>query len=180
MASEPEYELEYLGPTGGDKRFGLKGPRDLLDKLEWELQSLDRNSDAAFAYGCFNAAVTAWHLTDWCWNAMDEDQRSSLCGPGAKLKDFQALLRSDCRELAICDQLANGSKHFERTMHNDPGVKATVSRGVNVYENPQTGDFAFEEADVLFVHDGAQGYAPEGLYRRVIEYWTGFLATHDL
>ena len=53
------------------KRLGLDHPRDLLAKLDWELDQLNNlaQDEMLSSYRAFNCAVTAWSLCDWVWNA---------------------------------------------------------------------------------------------------------------
>jgi hypothetical protein len=54
---------------GRDKTFALENCRDLLNKLEREIDRLsaarDRDDLTTMIDTAFNAAVTAWHLCDW-------------------------------------------------------------------------------------------------------------------
>ncbi len=114
--------------------FFFKSPAQLFRKLHWELahlrQHLEPNSkpfgpqDVGFA--AFNFAVTAWHLTDWSYRSMnDEDWRNEVyadlslddvarfkaLNDAERQRAFVRALASKYSELRICHDLANGDKH---------------------------------------------------------------------
>ena|SRR5450432_2924176 len=98
------------------KRLGLDSPTNLLAKLHWEIVQLGLplDQEAVASYRAFNCAVTAWSISDWVWNAASADLRKRLRAESPKPdasdpECFASLLREQCRELAICQPLANGS-----------------------------------------------------------------------
>jgi hypothetical protein len=72
----------------------------------------------------FNAAVTAWQLTDWVFEDMTDDQRRLF--KVSRLTDLQNLARDQCRALHLCRQIATASKHRNVRMHYDPNVSTKV------------------------------------------------------
>jgi hypothetical protein len=106
------------------KRFRAGDATTLLIKVVWEIRQLRRSFDVeppiawthAPAYHAFNCAVTCWHLSNWTWEAVDEQTKQIISEQvGARLQtleDFQAALRTKHRVLHICWQIADGSKHF--------------------------------------------------------------------
>jgi hypothetical protein len=94
------------------KRLGLDSPADLLAKLDWEILQLGHpvEYEAIASYRAFNCAITAWSISDWVWNAASEDLRERVRAESPKPRAtdaecFASLLRQQCRELAICQQL---------------------------------------------------------------------------
>jgi hypothetical protein len=117
------------------KPFALRDSRDLLEKLRWELNNLflrQHYDVLVCAYHVFNAAVTAWHVTDWLWR--DLQANPSVLGRlqqhvgevFANKAAFQKYVRGECDALVLCHQVANGSKHSEFRA----GVAATVSESI--------------------------------------------------
>jgi len=83
-------------------------------------------------YFAFNAAVTAWALTDWVFEDMTSAQRDRH--RVRSRSEFQKLARDQCRALHLCRQVATASKHRTVDKYPDPGVSA----GVNIRPVPQT------------------------------------------
>jgi hypothetical protein len=123
------------------KRLGLNSPTDLLAKLHWEIEQLGHpvDQEAVASYRAFNCAVTAWSICDWVWSAATPDLRKRFReeSPDPKAKDAEplaSLLRQQSRELAICQQLANGSKHFIlHNKHNDKTISSYRTASVLFY-----------------------------------------------
>lgn len=75
--------------------FGFENCVDLVWKLDWEIARLlhatphDVIDMKCFA---FNAASTAWHLTEWVYENMTPAQRSQH--GVVSLKEFKSLVRA--------------------------------------------------------------------------------------
>jgi hypothetical protein len=170
------------------KRLGLEHPRDLLAKLDWELDqfnNLAHQDDNLSSYRAFNCAVTAWSICDWVWNAESEEVRAALRAasptPDAKGSEvLAALLRSECRELAICQQLANGAKHFRRDRHNDPTVASQRLPGVSLYISRDGSDSRIVSNVGVFIQDRSITYSDIGLFSRARDYWQEFFNRFNL
>jgi hypothetical protein len=109
-----------------DQTFALENCRDLLRKLEREIErssapacSVEDRIDHAF-----NAVVTAWHLCDWVFGDMTPEQRDRL--QIHSLADLQGIARK-CRALHLCAHAANASKHWKVTQYPDPSVAVIVT-----------------------------------------------------
>lgn len=125
--------------------FGLNQPQHMLTKLYVEIMRLTDSlsvwtKNEAFPeplFLAFNTAVTAWHMTDWLWesNATTRDRlsrifsftykESTVSGRKAGLTRFQDAVAQNCRDLHICREIANGSKHMRRRKP-DPDIRAAV------------------------------------------------------
>jgi hypothetical protein len=120
------------------KTFELHDSRDMLEKLQWELDNLflrQRHDIKVCQYHAFNCAVTAWHVTDWLWHDMSSALRSAL--QLNRFEDFQAYVCKACPALNLCRQIANGSKHCLVERKPDPTISAVISDGEgNDYGNP--------------------------------------------
>jgi hypothetical protein len=64
-----------------------------------------------------NAAMTAWHLTDWTWREIQDSislrtltARAGM--PIRELKQFQEFVKRNCAELAYCEGIAVSTRHF--------------------------------------------------------------------
>ena len=101
------------------KTFAINSSRDMLEKLKRELERLAGSiiRQEVVDHG-LNAAMTAWHLTDWTWR---EIQGSTLVlraltargkTPIRELKQFQGFVKRDCAELAYCEGIAVFTKSF--------------------------------------------------------------------
>jgi len=122
----------------GQKSFGLHDSRDMLEKLQWELNNLfcrQRHNISVCQYHAFNCAVTAWHVTDWLWQDISSSLelktklQEKIQNPLKKCKDFQRYVRVDCNALRLCHQIANGSKHFLVERDPDSTISAVISTG---------------------------------------------------
>jgi hypothetical protein len=85
--------------------FALEGCRDVLGKLEWEIEAFAAEREMpALAYRAFNCAVTAWHLSDWVWKAFNLKQRHRFAD---KKRNFQRNSRDQCSALRLCWLITN-------------------------------------------------------------------------
>lgn len=186
---------------GREKTFGLEGCRCLLAKLEWEINRLKDtppNDADSLMYGAFNAAVTAWHIADWAWADMSEDQKDCLRTGwqadlelwGITLRDggnFLHALRKKNRDLAICREIATASKHVEVTQHPDPTIDTAVSAsdsrvlsngGETVTDiNDQ---FVTVPRFVLKVSDGAERRPFLEVLDGTLKFWTEFIYPRNI
>ena len=161
------------------KRLGLDSPTDLLAKLRWEIVQLDLpvDQEAVASYRAFNCAVTAWSIKDWVWKAVPADLRERLRAesPNPKAKEcFASLLRERSRELAICQQLANGSKHFILDdKYNDKTISSYRTASMSFYLS-DNGEGHTEPSHGVFIEDGVHIYSDLGLFTRAHDYWREF------
>jgi hypothetical protein len=169
------------------KRFGLNSPRELLAKLDWEMEQYNQSpaQQEIASYRAFNCAVTAWSLCDWVWNAASDDLKAKFraASPSSKTDSpeiLAALLRAESRELAICQQLANGAKHFVRNQNNDPQVSSLRLQSVSIF----VGDDGQETRSVpthgVFVRDDTKLYADISLFSRARDYWHDFFERYQV
>lgn len=82
-------------------------PQLSINSAERLYQKLVRTFDRRSVYGehqvdwVFDVAVTAWHLVDWV-----------AIETGGDLQTTRERLKNMCPELAVCEQVCNGAKHF--------------------------------------------------------------------
>lgn len=110
-ASQPEL-LECLGRMPG--AFGLTTPKDLLGKLERELNQLrasPNNHDVAH-----NFFISAEHMLDWLY-------------PGRGKRKTRESLRRKTPLLQVVSHLANSSKHYDQLAPHHQSVEDTGKGG---------------------------------------------------
>ena len=100
------------------KTLAMQSSRDMLEKLRREIDRLAGSilRQEIVDHG-LNAAMTAWHLTDWAWREIQGSTRlptlpARAGAPIRELKQFQELVKRNCAELAYCEGIAISTKHF--------------------------------------------------------------------
>src|SRR5438128_2722729 len=100
------------------KAFAIDSSRDILEKLKREIERLAGAiiRQEIVDHG-LNAAMTAWHLTDWTWREIqDSTPRLRLTEragrPIRELKQFQEFVKRNCSELAYCEGIVVSTRHF--------------------------------------------------------------------
>jgi hypothetical protein len=161
-----------------EQTFAFADCRELLEKLDREIdryrEVAGRDEDKPNALlklveqlkdSAFNASVTAWHLSDWVFNDMTQEQREKLSF--RSLGDLQAHVREKCRALYLCRQAATASKHWIVNHYPDPEVQAMVT--------------CEDEAGwiVYFVHGGNKVPADQ-VFDEALAFWTGFIYQHQI
>src|SRR5215469_2108584 len=100
------------------KTLAMQSSRDMLEKLRREI---DRLAGSIIRQDIvdngLNAAMTAWHLTEWVWKEIQGSTRRPTLtararAPIRELKQFQELVKRNCAELAYCEDIAISTKHF--------------------------------------------------------------------
>lgn len=106
------------------KSLAVRTAEDFFYKLVWEnkrLHAMPNDGSDEFAYQFINCALTAWHMVDWAFQELPPDEAARF----RKQADFRAHLREICRYLAICREIADGSKHARITRNPDPDIGTT-------------------------------------------------------
>ena len=99
------------------KTFAINSSRDMLEKLKREIERLAGAiiRQEIVDHGQ-NAAMTAWHLTDWTWREIHSIPLRTLTANGGmpirELKQFQEFVKRSCAELAYCEGIAVSTRHF--------------------------------------------------------------------
>ena len=86
------------------KQRSIDNPEALFRKLERSFYRREAYGDNPIDW-VFDVAVTAWHLVDWVAR-----ERSGHQAPAVQATQDQ--LKARCAELAVCEQVCNGAKHF--------------------------------------------------------------------
>lgn len=176
--------------------FVMSHPQHMPAKLSWELEYLtscmsvweDNNGYPEPIYRAFNTAVTAWHISDWLWQSdaatrailkkrFKVSAKETTAGWKKGLKRFQNALAKESRALAICREIANGSKHM-RTSKPDPKIKALtkwspVVEGVGL---AKPGDLIMS----LMVADGEKEQDAVLWFIDAFGYWTKLFEAENL
>jgi hypothetical protein len=93
-----------------NNRFWYDTPRDMLAKLDREIQalvSIDRLDNQRRADTLLNAAITAWQLNDWVQSTITKTQRSRVSEVYKKPLNKLFLHNPN---LHICRQIATAGK----------------------------------------------------------------------
>lgn len=112
------------------KTFGIHAPSDLLHKLAFDIDRLERaTSSNELRYAAFDCAVGSWHMVDWTLHAVPPARCVELCGVAAGKRGASTgfIERNTARvpHLAQCQQIANTGKHMVLTMMaDDPALVA--------------------------------------------------------
>ena len=171
--------------------FSLATPHHVLGKLHWEMENLQEHLRSSknelfghlhASYMAFNFAVTAWHLCDWIWHSWaKEEQKQVMANLDPKVQatsgNFLGTMSQRCRELRICQQIANGSKHMKYERADDT-IKAALkwkyiareARNSRGEELP--GSFVYS---LLVVDNDRQRDAIE-VFQTVLQFWNQQLA----
>jgi hypothetical protein len=167
--------------AGKNKTTAIAGPRDLLGKLAWEIEALDKawqESAIVQSYHVFNCAVTAWHLCDWTWSAMDAIQQAAIksampAGTKYPLEKFVQLERD---ELRICRQIAIGMKHVEVQSYPDAKVTAIAEKSIEILQSTtDPNELKLQHGHGVFVWDSGKPWIASNVFRGAYDYWLAFL-----
>src|SRR5262249_15656089 len=112
-----------------------------LEKLKREIERLAGSiiRQEIVDHG-LNAAMTAWHLTEWTWREIQGSIpriRSVTEKAGTsirELKQFQQFVKRDCAELAYCEGIAISTKHF--TFSKLPVFSTKVTERFKINPDP--------------------------------------------
>lgn len=173
---------------GKDKTFGLESCRDLLSKLEWEIEGLrsTQTSDvSSLIYQAFNGAVTAWHLADWVWGDMTGEQRVAICNEwglvARSIGEFRHGLRKNNWAVALCREIATASKHVQVSQSPDADVQTTVSAVSSLVTatgravRTESGSEVTVTGWKLKVFDGSDWHEMLDVLEEARNFWTTFI-----
>jgi hypothetical protein len=165
---------------GRDKTFALENCRDLLRKLEREIERFSAaHADVEGRIDCaFNIVVTAWHLCDWVFEDLTLAQKSKL--QLNSLGDLHARARQ-CRALYLCRQAATASKHWKVTDYPDPDVAVIVT--ANAIGDGTSGPripLYIGPSWYLYFVDGTEIQTAEDVFDLALEFWTHFIYQNEI
>lgn len=160
-------------------RFGLDGPYDLLDKLDFDIQQLnscETLSAKQVAYAVFNCSVTAWSMVDWVYEMLDAEERKKYAFGGIKRKHFISGICRLIPELEICRQLATGAKHFQVSDRPMDGLTTHI---LEIGQTPLGGKRKIFNAALISPPDGEPFFADE-FFPDVLVRWESFLSRNGI
>ena len=187
----PTRETQVTPP----KTFAINSSRDMLEKLKREIEQLAGSiiRQEVIDHG-LNAAMTAWHLTDWTWREIQgsiprfRSLTASAGTPIRELKQFQEFVKRDCTELAYCEGIAVSTKHFgfsklpvfstkvtERfRISSDPIGK---DGGAKLHEFSATGESISytAQASELWITDGGSLTPAAEILENTFQWWRKFI-----
>lgn len=151
-----------------------KAKRELA-RLQDAYSSLDDNRFVS-DYG-LNFAITAWHIADWVWKTYNPHNKTNLQALGlVKFDDFHSLIRRESEALAICYEIATGSKHMtlDKDSNYQQRVGATdLSAGASAVIS-----YPFKVLKVE-LPNGERKRADE-VFANAVAYWEAFFGKYDI
>ena len=152
-----------------DFSFGIKGTVDLYSLLieDYEDFKTDKLS-SKFAMRC---AMDSWHIVDWLYKEFN----AILINSYPNFNDYRAWVKTQCPQLAIMQDITNGSKHNQITFYTPQVDKTEVHHGA--FSSGFSRDFDVSTLDV-HMKDGTKIYF-EDIIEPVINFWHNHL-TQDL
>jgi hypothetical protein len=172
--------------------FGMNEPQHMLTKLYVEIWDLSASlsvwtKSESFPRPLFiawNTAVTAWHMTDWLWSSKQttrkklskkfrfEYNEATISGREKGLAKFQTAVRAACRELHICREICNASKHM-RLKSDDPDIKVEIEwhEAKEAVGEVEVGDLIMN----LLVHDKGTKTDVQLVFINAAGYWENLL-----
>lgn len=151
------------------RTYGLKSARDLFRKLQRDASLLKEEvSSDRF----FNFVVTAYSLADWIKN-----------DPSVPQEAKDELIRfKRSREIQICRDLANASKHFELDVNKNPSPTVTNAESETGYGVGRFGKGAYSVSEESITIRLRSGNMINGLdlIADTLRAWTNFFETHKV
>lgn len=165
--------------------FALEDCRDLLRKLEWEIEGLKATPQHAadeLVWRAFNAAVTAWQISDWVWEELTPAQMAAL--NVVSKTGLQNKARDECRAIHLCRQIATASKHREVGLFPDPKVETIVSAaptlpGLRVSSTAEIFTTTATAWKIKIRDDGVEKDAV-AVFEQAADYWCQLIYGHGV
>ncbi len=150
------------------KSFEIRTARQYLDELLRPAYAEFRE-DRLSSRKAITCAIFAWHLRDWVWAQNKGKLEDAL--DLRKLADFDSYLFTNCPELSIIQELATGSKHFERI------ASAVQSTGLS-HGHPIGLALVFTQSHLMVKTDTL--HRAENIFKRALAYWEAFFTQYAL
>lgn len=161
------------------KTFGVLSCRDLLDKLERELDRLklacDRDDIVDHA---LNFCFTCWSMTEWVWKAIKSDPAKLNAvanhlsvGPGVLTKRpyYVAVLKHQF--IRYCRDIATETKHFQVTQSGFTTAVSTQYPDLDRIMNFEIGNGKW----VLKIVEGDDRHGVVSTFEFAHAFWTSLL-----
>jgi hypothetical protein len=191
----PLWEPQLTPPMSLAPRnsLAMQSSRDMLEKLKREIErfagSIIRQE---VVDNGLNAAMTAWHLTDWTWRKIQDSipQRRILTAragtPIKELKEFQEFVKRDCTELAYCEGIAISARHFvfsklpvfsTKVAERFKRGPVPIGKDGGATRHPPTGESISytTEASELWITDGRSPTSAAEILENAFQWWRKFI-----
>jgi len=161
----------FRDDDGLRKVFDLRSPHQILEKLRWETTLIHAMlpQEPKVIFAAFNAAATAWHLTEWVIEVWDD-----LPIQAVSRENYRNDVVKRCPNLEICRQISVGWKHRVVKQRNDPAVQA--SHLIKLYVRVEDGKLIdgpptrVERSPAIFV--GTHHFELDAFFDRLVNFWT--------
>lgn len=152
------------------KTFSLRGPRDLLAKLRWDIEQLQMilSETVGYHYQAMNCAVTAWQMCDWVYADIRESKKAEF----PRERQFRDHIKAESNWLRICRELADASKHRKLTDSPEPDIGTPY---IDVFVT-KSGEIVTQ----MQVYDGTEIYSAEQVMWGAYYFWEEYLDKHGL
>jgi len=151
-----------------DHTFALQGPGDFFAKLEWEFAQLKGMPlNDGYLYQVVTCASDAWHMADWAFAALSEEEQASH----KNVAEFRKWLRGENRSLAICRMIADAHKHSKVDRNPDPNVSTRYILGPGKLEQASTTWLIVDDKDLL---------EPRQVIEDAVMFWVRFLGDRNM
>ncbi|WP_293188012.1 hypothetical protein [Ottowia sp.] len=114
------FRSNFMAPPPSGKTFEVVDVLDLFRKLEWEWDRMRavslHDSGIERSYLALNAAMTAWHMTDWLCARFEAEHYKRLSSHASIPIDNCKVFRKwvlENRFVSMCEQIAVAGKHFQ-------------------------------------------------------------------
>ena len=148
--------------------FDITTPRQFFDKLKKEQQKVEQKP--ASARHAINAATNAWHLWEWVWGDLKNNQQAKNTIGVHEKKEFEDYCKKKCPELETMQCIAEGSKHLGTQGDN---VASTSAKG-GAFSSGFSKGFDVSRLQITKT-DGSNTYFGDEL-RAVVDFWEQFFA----
>lgn len=153
--------------------FDIITARDFLSKLEEDYADFKARPDSARR--ALNCIITAYHLHEWAWG--DWLNRDYVIWNKLSIRNiesFEKWLERECPGFALARKLANGAKHFVRSVSSETQHVANFGEGpygVGPYGSPYLLiDYGIDKPD--------RWKTGEQLIDEIVAFWRQFFQTY--
>lgn len=108
--------------------FDIKNSRDFFGKLQDEFAEFQRDQSSARV--AVNCAITAYHMHEWVWGDWLKSDYKTWTKLGIRDKGtFLAWIDDNEPFFPVVQEIANGSKHFDRKVSQQTQVNGAFDSG---------------------------------------------------
>ena len=111
--------------------------------------------------------MTSWHIAEWCYKEFNP----VLAAQYPQFSDYRTWVKTQCPQLVIMQDIANGSKHQQITMYQPQVDKTEIHHGA--FSNGFSRDFDISSLDI-HMKDRTKIYF-EDIIEPVVNFWRNHL-----